>query len=90
MNDSQVVEVIQSPPGLQCSQLMLSPKGLGTALVSVYDIGLAPPHAASALVMVLHPLLFQCDLFVVTGLQYVVNQDIFGIDPFLVQIVFSK
>ncbi|KAK0591220.1 hypothetical protein LWI29_037217 [Acer saccharum] len=52
VNDSQVVEVIQSPPGLQCSQLMLSPKGLGTALVSVYDVGLAPPHAASALIQV--------------------------------------
>ncbi|KAL5860539.1 hypothetical protein ACOSQ4_001835 [Xanthoceras sorbifolium] len=52
VNDSRVVEVIQSPPGLQCSQLMLSPKGLGNALVTVYDIGLAPPRAASALVQV--------------------------------------
>ncbi|KAJ4729295.1 nuclear pore complex protein [Melia azedarach] len=52
VNDSQVVEVIQPPVGLQCLQLMLSPKGLGTAHVTVYDIGLAPPRAASALVQV--------------------------------------
>lgn len=51
MNDSQVVEVIQPPLGLQCLQLMLSPKGLGTALVTVNDIGLAPPVATSAVVM---------------------------------------
>lgn len=51
MNDSQVVEVIQPPPGLQCLQLMLSPKGIGTALVTIYDIGLVPPVAASAVVM---------------------------------------
>lgn len=51
VNDSRVVEVIQPPPGLQCSQLTLSPKGLGTALVTVYDIGLAPPRAALAVVM---------------------------------------
>lgn len=53
VNDSQVVEVIQAPEGLQCLQLMLSPKGLGTALVTVYDVGLAPPRAASALVLYL-------------------------------------
>ncbi|XP_022740410.1 nuclear pore complex protein GP210 isoform X3 [Durio zibethinus] len=52
VNDSQVVEVTQSPPGLQCMQLMLSPKGLGTAVVTVYDIGLAPNLAASVVVQV--------------------------------------
>ncbi|XP_004304654.1 PREDICTED: nuclear pore membrane glycoprotein 210-like [Fragaria vesca subsp. vesca] len=52
VNDSQVVEVIQPPTDLQCSQLVLSPKGLGTALVTVKDIGLAPPLAASAVVQV--------------------------------------
>ncbi|XP_015576193.2 nuclear pore complex protein GP210 isoform X1 [Ricinus communis] len=52
VNDPNVVEVIQSPPGLQCSQLTLSPKGLGTAVVTVYDIGLAPIVAASAVVQV--------------------------------------
>ncbi|XP_031406672.1 nuclear pore complex protein GP210 isoform X1 [Punica granatum] len=51
-NDSQVVEIIQPPPGLQCLQLFLSPRGLGTALVTVNDIGLAPHLTASALVRV--------------------------------------
>uniref|UniRef100_A0A5B7BTW7 BIG2 domain-containing protein n=1 Tax=Davidia involucrata TaxID=16924 RepID=A0A5B7BTW7_DAVIN len=52
VNNSQVVEVIPPPPGLQCSQLVLAPKGLGTALVTVYDIGVAPPLAASSVVQV--------------------------------------
>lgn len=52
VNDTQIVEVIQSPPGSQCSQLVVSPRGLGTALVTVYDIGLAPQLAASAVVQV--------------------------------------
>ncbi|PSS30358.1 Nuclear pore complex protein [Actinidia chinensis var. chinensis] len=52
VNNSQVVEVIQQPSGLQCLQLVLVPKGLGTALVTVYDIGLSPPLAASAAVQV--------------------------------------
>ncbi|KAK4603548.1 hypothetical protein RGQ29_012174 [Quercus rubra] len=52
VNDSRVVEVVQPPLGLQCSQLMLSPKGLGTAFVTVWDIGLAPPITASAVVQV--------------------------------------
>ncbi|CAL5362328.1 unnamed protein product [Camellia sinensis] len=47
VNNSQVVEVIQPPSGLQCSQSVLAPKGLGTALVTVYDIGLSPPLAAA-------------------------------------------
>ena len=51
MNDSRVVEVTQSPPGLQCLQMILSPKGLGTAVVTVYDIGLAPNLAASVVVI---------------------------------------
>ncbi|KAM0958021.1 hypothetical protein EV1_023125 [Malus domestica] len=52
VNNSRVLEVIQPPTGLQCSQLILSPKAMGTALVTVYDIGLAPPLAASAVVQV--------------------------------------
>ncbi|KAL2335736.1 hypothetical protein Fmac_016949 [Flemingia macrophylla] len=51
-NDSQVVEVIQPPSGLECRQLILSPKGLGTANLTLYDIGLTPPQRASALVQV--------------------------------------
>ncbi|KAK9004035.1 hypothetical protein V6N11_001853 [Hibiscus sabdariffa] len=52
VNDSRVVEVTQSPPGLQCLQLMLSPKGLGTAVVTVYDIGLTPNLVDSVVVQV--------------------------------------
>ncbi|KAL7213703.1 hypothetical protein ACSBR2_016266 [Camellia fascicularis] len=52
VNNSQVVEVIQPPSGLQCSQFVLAPKGLGTALVTVYDIGLSPPLAATSVVQV--------------------------------------
>ncbi|KAK8586935.1 hypothetical protein V6N12_021454 [Hibiscus sabdariffa] len=52
VNDSRVVEVTQSPPGLRCLQLMLSPKGLGAAVVTVYDIGLTPNLVASVVVQV--------------------------------------
>ncbi|CAL5332090.1 unnamed protein product [Camellia sinensis] len=48
VNNSQVIEVIQPPSGLQCSQSVLAPKGLGTALVTVYDIGLSPPLATAS------------------------------------------
>ncbi|XP_027187547.1 nuclear pore complex protein GP210 isoform X1 [Cicer arietinum] len=51
-NDSQVVEVIQPPTGLECQQLILSPKGLGIADLTLYDTGLTPPLRASALVQV--------------------------------------
>lgn len=50
VNNSRVAEVIRPPSGLQCSQMMLSPKGLGTTLVTVYDIGVSPPLSAVALV----------------------------------------
>ncbi|KAL1216051.1 Nuclear pore complex protein [Cardamine amara subsp. amara] len=52
VNDSRVAEVIRPPSGLQCSQMMLSPKGLGTTLVTVYDIGVSPPLSALALIKV--------------------------------------
>ncbi|KAG5527197.1 hypothetical protein RHGRI_028185 [Rhododendron griersonianum] len=48
VNNSQVVEVIQKPSGLHCSQLVLAPKELGSALVTVKDIGLSPPVAAAS------------------------------------------
>lgn len=50
VNDSRVAEVIRPPSGLQCSQMTLSPKGLGTTLVTVYDIGVSPPLSALAVV----------------------------------------
>ncbi|KAG7544003.1 Bacterial Ig-like group 2 [Arabidopsis thaliana x Arabidopsis arenosa] len=52
VNNSRVAEVIRPPSGLQCSQMMLSPKGLGTTLVTVYDIGVSPPLSALALIKV--------------------------------------
>lgn len=52
INNSQVLEIVQLPLDLQCFQLMLAPKRLGTALVTVYDIGLSPPLAASSMVQV--------------------------------------
>lgn len=54
-NDSQVVQVIQPPSGFECLQLILSPKGLGTANLNIYDIGLNPPQSASALVSYVFP-----------------------------------
>ncbi|XP_058778625.1 nuclear pore complex protein GP210 isoform X1 [Vicia villosa] len=51
-NDSQVVEVTQPQTGLECQQLILSPKGLGIANLTLYDMGLTPPLKASALVQV--------------------------------------
>ncbi|KAF7801531.1 nuclear pore complex protein GP210 isoform X1 [Senna tora] len=51
-NNSQVVEFIHPPSGLRCLHLLLSPKGLGIANVTVFDIGLTPPLTASALVQV--------------------------------------
>ncbi|KAL2529004.1 Nuclear pore complex protein [Forsythia ovata] len=52
VNDTQIVEVIQPPPGFQGSQLTLAPKSLGPVLVTVHDIGVAPPLAASSVVQV--------------------------------------
>jgi len=50
VNDSRVVEVLQPTSGLKCSQFTLIPKGVGTAIVTVYDIGLSLPLSASSLV----------------------------------------
>ncbi|KAL0377391.1 UNVERIFIED_CONTAM: Nuclear pore complex protein [Sesamum radiatum] len=52
VNDSQIVEVTQQVPVYECSQLVLAPKSLGSALVTVQDIGLVPPLAASSTVQV--------------------------------------
>lgn len=52
VNDTQVVEIIQPAPGLQCVQLLLAPKSLGIALVTVRDVGLAPPVSAFSVVQV--------------------------------------
>ncbi|CAA2987605.1 nuclear pore complex GP210 [Olea europaea subsp. europaea] len=52
VNDTQIVEVIQPSPGFQGSQLTLAPKSLGPVLLTVLDIGIAPPIAASSVVQV--------------------------------------
>ncbi|KAI4366879.1 hypothetical protein MLD38_022689 [Melastoma candidum] len=52
INDTQIVELLSPPPGFQCLQLTLSPLDLGTAEVTVKDLGLVPPLSASAVVQV--------------------------------------
>ncbi|XP_019185742.1 PREDICTED: nuclear pore complex protein GP210 isoform X2 [Ipomoea nil] len=52
VNDTKIVEIMQPAPGLQCLQLLLAPKKLGAVLVTVRDIGLAPPLSASSMVQV--------------------------------------
>ncbi|XP_008807451.2 LOW QUALITY PROTEIN: nuclear pore complex protein GP210 [Phoenix dactylifera] len=51
-NDTQVAFIIQPPESTQCSQLIVGARGLGSALVTVRDVGLSAPAAASALVRV--------------------------------------
>lgn len=41
---------MQQPPIAHYMQLVLGARGVGTALVTVHDIGLASPASASALV----------------------------------------
>ncbi|KAL1564235.1 nuclear pore complex protein GP210-like protein [Salvia divinorum] len=52
VNDTNIVEVIQQIPDYDCSQLTLAPKTLGSALVTVQDVGLVPPLSASSTVQV--------------------------------------
>lgn len=52
VSDTHIVEVIHQTPDYDCSQLMLAPKSLGSALVTVHDVGLAPPLSASSTVQV--------------------------------------
>lgn len=71
VNDSRIVEVIQPTPGIQCRELVLSPKGLGTALVTVYDIGLNPPLSSSAVVIYLSIMLFFASISNCRELDYI-------------------
>ncbi|KAG9446505.1 hypothetical protein H6P81_012633 [Aristolochia fimbriata] len=52
VNDTHVVDIIQPPTSTHCSSLKISPKGLGTALITVHDIGLSPSITASSVVHV--------------------------------------
>ncbi|KAJ3682423.1 hypothetical protein LUZ60_014996 [Juncus effusus] len=51
-NDTQVVQIIQHPSGKFCTDLVLGPRGLGSADVAVRDIGLSPPALAFSTVKV--------------------------------------
>lgn len=50
VNDSRVVEVMQPATGLECSQLTLIPRGVGTAVVKIYDVGLSPSITTASVV----------------------------------------
>jgi nuclear pore complex protein Nup210 len=52
VNDTGILQVIKPEPGSQCSQIVVSPRGIGTSLVTVHDIGLFPPLEADSLVQV--------------------------------------
>ncbi|ERN13772.1 hypothetical protein AMTR_s00049p00191680 [Amborella trichopoda] len=52
LNVSNVVQVIQEEQSPSCKHLMLGARGLGSAVVTVRDVGLSPPVTASALVRV--------------------------------------
>ncbi|XP_074274983.1 nuclear pore complex protein GP210 isoform X2 [Silene latifolia] len=52
VNDSRIVEVLQPAQDLQCSRLTLVPKSVGSAVVTVYDVGLSPPLTAASVVKV--------------------------------------
>ncbi|KAH9331454.1 hypothetical protein KI387_003562, partial [Taxus chinensis] len=52
VNDTRVVVVVQYPPSAHYMHLILGARGLGTALVTVQDTGLASRASASALARV--------------------------------------
>ncbi|PKA56686.1 hypothetical protein AXF42_Ash012816 [Apostasia shenzhenica] len=51
-NDTQVALISHPSENVKCSHLILTPRGLGIALVTVRDIGLSPPAIAFAMVKV--------------------------------------
>lgn len=51
-NDTQVVQILQHPGKALCSQLILGARGLGTATVTIQDIGLSPRALTDSLVRV--------------------------------------
>lgn len=50
-NDTQVVQILQHPGKALCSQLILGARGLGTATVTIQDIGLSPRALTDSLVL---------------------------------------
>lgn len=53
VNDTHVADIVQPPQSAHCSWLMLAARGLGTAVITVYDIGISPPVRTSATVSLL-------------------------------------
>ncbi|KAJ1693956.1 hypothetical protein LUZ63_010654 [Rhynchospora breviuscula] len=51
-NDTRVVQIIQQPQGIHCTDLVVGALGLGTAVVAIHDIGLSPNAVASAKIKV--------------------------------------
>ncbi|XP_020590904.1 LOW QUALITY PROTEIN: nuclear pore complex protein GP210 [Phalaenopsis equestris] len=51
-NDTNVAHIVRPSENTKCSHLIVSPHGLGTALVTIRDIGLSPPVVAFSLVKV--------------------------------------
>ncbi|KAE8771234.1 hypothetical protein D1007_56923 [Hordeum vulgare] len=51
-NDTHVAQIVQHPGKALCSQLILGARGLGSAVVTIQDIGLSPRVTTSSLVRV--------------------------------------
>uniref|UniRef100_A0ACD5XVX7 Uncharacterized protein n=1 Tax=Avena sativa TaxID=4498 RepID=A0ACD5XVX7_AVESA len=51
-NDTHVVQIVQQPGKALCSQLVLGARGLGSAFLTIQDIGLSPRVTTSSLVRV--------------------------------------
>ncbi|KAK3132641.1 hypothetical protein QOZ80_6AG0525560 [Eleusine coracana subsp. coracana] len=51
-NDTHVVQVVQHPGKALCSQLILGARGLGSAIVTIQDIGLSPRATTHSLVRI--------------------------------------
>ncbi|XP_024536204.1 nuclear pore complex protein GP210 [Selaginella moellendorffii] len=52
VNDSRIAVVIHPPTGPRVSHLVVAARAMGTAVVSILDVGLASPASANALVHV--------------------------------------
>jgi nuclear pore complex protein Nup210 len=49
-NDTNIVQTVEQPGKALCSQLVLGARGLGSAVVTIQDIGLSPRVTTSSLV----------------------------------------
>lgn len=71
VNDTRVVEILHHPGTTPCSWLSLGSRGVGSALLTIYDNGLSPPSAVTAKVKVSYvewiKLISQEDIFMLKG-----------------------